>query len=76
MQASILWSADNFVKINDAFIPALCSPVSGSEYDFVDIWVFNGKRYFYLLADIDYNGISTFHGPVSATPRLICGIGK
>jgi len=30
MQASILWRADNFVKINDAFIPALGSPVFGS----------------------------------------------
>ena len=71
-----IWRADNFVKINDAVIPALGSSVSGSEYDFVDEWVLNGKRYFYLLEDIDTNGISTFHGPVKATPRLIYGIGK
>jgi len=65
-----VWRADNFVKINDAVIPALGSAVSGSEYDFVDQWVLNGKRYFYLLEDIDTNGISTFHGPVKAVPRL------
>jgi hypothetical protein len=42
---------------------------AGSEYDFVDEWVLNGKRYFYLLEDMDNNGISTFHGPVKAVPR-------
>jgi hypothetical protein len=29
----------------------------------------NGKRYFYLLEDINTNGISTFHGPVNAEPK-------
>ena len=71
-----VWRADNFVKINDGLIPALGSAVSGSDYDFVDQWVLNGKRYFYLLEDIDTSGISTFHGPVKATPRWIFGIGK
>jgi hypothetical protein len=66
----------DFVKVNDAVIPALGSSVSGSEYDFVDQWVLNGKRYFYLLEDIDTNGISTFHGPVKAIPRAIYGLGK
>ena len=71
-----VWRADNFVKINDAVIPALGSAVSGSDYDFVDQWVLNGKKYFYLLEDIDSSGISTFHGPVKATPRLIYGVGR
>jgi hypothetical protein len=71
-----VWRADNFVKINRSLIPALGSSVSGSDYNFVDESVLNGKRYFYLLEDIDTDGISTFHGPVKATPRLIYGIGK
>jgi len=71
-----IWRAEGFVKVNDALIPALGSAVSGSEYDFADQWVLNGKRYFYLLEDIDTNGISTFHGPVKATPRWLYGIGK
>jgi hypothetical protein len=71
-----VWRADNFVKVNDAIIPALGSSVQGSEYDFVDQWVLNGKRYFYLLEDIDTNGISTFHGPVKAVPRWIYGAGQ
>ena len=71
-----VWRADNFVKINHSLIPALGSTVEGSDYDFVDQWVLNGKRYFYLLEDIDTNGLSTFHGPVKAVPRMIYGIGK
>ena len=64
-----IWRAEGFKKVNNALIPALGSSLSGSEYDFVDQWVLNGKRYFYLLEDIDTNGISTFHGPVRAVPR-------
>jgi hypothetical protein len=71
-----VWRADNFLKINPFLIPALGSSVSGLDYDFVDERVLNGKRYFYLLEDIDTDGISTFHGPVKAVPRMIYGIGK
>jgi hypothetical protein len=71
-----IWRAEGFQKINSSIIPAVGSPVFGSEYDFVDEWVLNGKRYFYLLEDIDTNGISTFHGPVKAIPRWIYGLGK
>jgi hypothetical protein len=71
-----IWRAEGFRKINDALIPAVGSPIDGSAYDFVDQWVLNGKRYFYLLEDIDTNGISTFQGPAKATPRWIYGIGK
>jgi hypothetical protein len=71
-----VWRADNFVKINNALIPALGSSIQGAEYDFVDEWVLNGKRYFYLLEDIDTDGISTFHGPVKAVPSWIYGSSK
>jgi hypothetical protein len=71
-----IWRADNFVKVNKALIPASGSSTAGSEYDFVDQWVLNGKRYFYLLEDIDTNGISTFHGPVKAVPRWIYEVVK
>jgi len=36
----------------------------------------NRKTYYYKLEDIDLNGTSTMHEPVSATPRLIYGVGK
>ncbi len=63
-----VWRAEGFIKINDGIIPAWGSPTEGSTYDFLDEWVINGKRYFYLLEDIDNSGVSTFHGPVKAVP--------
>lgn len=65
-----------YTKINDALIPAQGSPTQGASYEFTDDGLQNRKTYYYKLEDIDVNGIATFHGPVSATPRLIYGIGK
>jgi hypothetical protein len=31
----------------------------------------NRKTFYYKLEDIDLNGISTMHGPVSVTPRRV-----
>jgi hypothetical protein len=36
----------------------------------------NRKTYYYKLEDIDLNGKSTMHRPVSAMPKLIYGAGK
>jgi hypothetical protein len=36
----------------------------------------NRKTYYYKLEDIDLNGKSTMYGTVSATPRLIFGMGR
>ena len=63
-------------QINTSLIPAQGSPTQGASYEFVDTNVQNRKTYYYRLEDIDLNGNSTMHGPVSATPRLIYGIGK
>jgi hypothetical protein len=71
-----VWRAEGFKKVNESLISAEGSPVIGADYDFFDQWVLNGKRYFYLLEDIDTQGISTFHGPVKAVPRRWYGIGK
>jgi len=68
-----IWRTEGFKKVNERMIPADGSPTDGAEYDFVDNWVINGKRYFYLLEDVDLAGISTFHGPVKAVPRKIYG---
>ena len=60
-----------YVKINPALIPAQGSPTSGAAYNYIDNDVQNRKTYYYKLEDIDLNGVSTLHGPVSATPRVI-----
>jgi hypothetical protein len=66
----------NYTKINPALIPAQGSSTQGASYEFTDNNVQNRKTYWYKLEDIDFSGVATMHGPVSATPRLIYGIGK
>ena len=65
-------SADGeYIKINASLIPAQGSPTQGASYEFIDKDVKNRKTYWYKLEDIDFNGVSTMHGPISATPRLL-----
>jgi hypothetical protein len=65
---------EEYLKINNSLIPAKGSPTEGASYSYVDKGLKNRKTYYYKLEDADINGISTMHGPVSATPRLIYGI--
>jgi hypothetical protein len=65
-----------YTKINVFLIPAQGYSTQGASYEFTDTNVQNRKPYYYKLEAIDLNGTSTMHGPVSATPRLIYGIGK
>ena len=65
-----------YTKINESLIPAQGSSTQGASYEFIDNDVQNRKTYYYKLEDIDLNGTSTMHGPVSATPRWIFGFGK
>jgi hypothetical protein len=62
-----------YTKINTSLIPAQGSSTQGASYEYVDNGLQNRKTYYYKLEDIDLNGQSTMHGPVSATPRLIFG---
>ena len=63
-------AASGYFKINDSFIPA---EGSGYQYSFIDDAVVTGNTYYYKLEDIDLDGISTFHGPVS-TKRSYKGL--
>jgi len=65
-----------YEKINRTLIPAKGSPVQGAKYTYTDTEVKNRKQYFYKLEDIDQNGTVTSHGPISAKPRLLFGLGK
>jgi hypothetical protein len=58
-----------YMKINSSLIPAEGSPTQGASYQFIDEGVKNRTTYYYKLEDIDLNGTSTMHGPVSAVPR-------
>jgi len=66
----------NYVKFNGSLIAAKGSAAQGASYEFIDTNVQNRKTYFYKLEDIELNGRTTMHGPVSAMPRWIYGMGK
>jgi hypothetical protein len=55
----------SYVKINDQLIAGQGTG-SGTSYSYVDESPGDGTLY-YKLEDIDYNGVSTFHGPVEAS---------
>jgi len=60
--------------INGRTIPAQGFADMGADYTFTDTAVRSGKTYYYRLEDINLNGTTTMHGPVSATPRLLHGL--
>lgn len=66
-----LWRTETeyaeYVRITDYLIPAEGGPIQGATYAYEDFDVVPGLTYYYQLEDIDYDGVSTFHGPVSAT---------
>jgi hypothetical protein len=66
-----LWRADteqgDYTRITQDLIPAEGTATQGTSYSFADYAVVRGQTYYYKLEDMDRNGASTFHGPVSAT---------
>jgi hypothetical protein len=60
-----------YTKVNAALIAAKGDPVAGASYSFLDQRLPPGT-YYYKLEDVDFNGVTTPHGPVSATvlPRF------
>jgi hypothetical protein len=60
-------TAGPFTKLNDTLIPAEGDPFSGASYTYIDTRVSKGTTYYYKLEDVDFHGVSTFHGPASAT---------
>jgi hypothetical protein len=63
--------AGPYVPVNADLILAKGSIMGGAKYQFIDRSVQNREEYFYILEDIDTYGITTKHGPVSATPRFM-----
>jgi len=66
-----VWRSDakngDYVRINYHLIPSRGGATWGAAYCFVDENVSPGHRYYYKLRDIEYDGTSAFHGPVSAS---------
>jgi len=62
-----------YIKINEDMIFTQGSSTEGSSYEFIDEGLKNRRTYYYQLEDKDFNGQSTFHGAIKATPRWIYG---
>ena len=61
-----------YVKLNESLIPASGTPTEGSSYSYLDTVAIDPNIiYYYKLEDVDFNGISTFHGPVNTGPWTI-----
>jgi hypothetical protein len=54
-----------FYPVNDALIPGLLSSAKGKSYVFVDETAIPGRTYYYMLEDIDLDGVRTMHGPAT-----------
>ncbi len=70
-----------FTRVNDHLIPASPDPLTGGNYEFRDTGVVSGLTYYYELEDVEANGATTRHGPISdtaeaggATERLLAGV--
>lgn len=64
----------DYEQINSSLVPAEGTATEGAVYELFDEDVENRTKYWYMLEDIDLNGVSAIHGPVSSTPRLIHGL--
>lgn len=53
-----------FTRLNDTLIPSEGGSTWGAFYSYYDPAALHGQTYYYKLEDVDYQGISTFHGPI------------
>ena len=58
----------DYQQITSELIPGAGNSAYRNEYEYVDKGLTNGVTYWYKLEDVDYDGLKTEHGPVSATP--------
>ena len=64
---------DGYVRINKYLIAGLGTSALGSGYEYVDYDVEPGTAYFYILEDVEFNGATKSHGPVSAASLYVPG---
>ena len=57
-----------YERVTGRALPGLGSSPAGARYSYRDMGLTNGVTYFYQLEDIETTGVTTFHGPVAATP--------
>ena len=57
-----------WTRLTESLIPGLGSSPMGQSYSWLDGGLRNGVACYYRLEDVDTASVSTFHGPVWATP--------
>jgi len=62
-------SDGEYQKLTSTLIPGAGTSPLPHDYSYEDRRVENGKTYYYKLEDVSIDGVSRFHGPVSATPQ-------
>jgi PKD repeat protein len=55
-----------YAQISSALIPGAGTSASAHSYRYSDNTAESGRTYYYKLADVDFNGRMTLHGPVKA----------
>lgn len=65
-----------YERITPALVPAQGAPTMGADYAIDDDGLQNRTTYYYLLEDVALDGTVTRHGPVSARPLLLYGLGR
>ena len=58
----------DYQQITSEPIPGAGNSAYRNEYEYLDKGLTNGVTYWYKLEDVDYDGNTSTHGPVSATP--------
>ena len=54
-----------FEQVNEALIPSTGDTLTGGSYRYEDSTVIAGKTYYYMLEEIESNGNSNRHGPIT-----------
>lgn len=57
-----------YARLTPELIPGAGNSASAREYSFIDWQVVPGVTYWYELEDVAFDGTTTRHGPISATP--------
>ena len=60
----------DFHIVNDRLIPSSSDALMGGDYSYRDVTVRAGHTYYYLLEDVDTNGIASRNGPIQVKAEL------
>ena len=66
-----LQSDGQYQRISEEIISGAGNSAETHNYSFIDADVESGRSYFYKIADVDFDGNMTFHGPVSVAVEAL-----